>query len=56
MVTIDPYGVAGLLELTGPVTVPDWPEPLTADNAAQVLLFEQYDQLTDDQIDSSRST
>jgi UDP-N-acetylmuramyl pentapeptide phosphotransferase/UDP-N-acetylglucosamine-1-phosphate transferase len=46
VVTIDPYGVAALLELTGPVTVSGWPEPLTAENAARVLLFEQYDRLS----------
>jgi hypothetical protein len=55
VVTIDPYGVAALLELTGPVTVADWPEALTAENAARVLLFEQYDRLTDDQIDEFQS-
>lgn len=46
-VTIDPSGLAALLELTGPVRVPDWPEPLTAANAAQVLLFDHYDRLGD---------
>lgn len=52
VITIDPYGIAALLELVGPVTVPLWPEPLTADNAARVLLFEHYDRLTEEQIDT----
>ncbi|MGE0309108.1 MAG: hypothetical protein AB7Q27_25510, partial [Acidimicrobiia bacterium] len=26
----------------GPITVPSWPEPITADNARQILLFDQY--------------
>ena len=52
VVVIDPYGIADLLELTGPVVVPGWPVPLTADNAAEVLLFHQYDELTEDQIDT----
>lgn len=55
-VIIDPYGIAALLQLTGPVTVPDWPVPIGADNAASVLLFEHYDRLTDEQIDDFQST
>ena len=50
VIAIDPYGIAALLEISGPVTVPDWPVPITADNAASVLLFDHYDQLTEDQI------
>lgn len=42
VVSVDPAGLAALLELTGPVDVPGWPEPLTAANAAPVLLHEQY--------------
>ncbi len=55
MITIDPYGIAALLEVTGPVSVPNWPEPLTVDNAARVLLFEHYDRLTETQIDTFQS-
>ncbi|HEX9529944.1 MAG TPA: DUF4012 domain-containing protein, partial [Acidimicrobiales bacterium] len=42
VVAVDPYGLADLLRATGPVSVPSWPVPLTADNAAHVLLFDQY--------------
>lgn len=46
VIVIDPEGLAALLQITGPVTVPEWPEPLSADNVSRVLLFEQYDRLT----------
>lgn len=39
---IDPAGIAAFLQLTGPLTVPAWPEPLTATNAERILLYEQY--------------
>ena len=42
VVAIDPDGLVALLKLTGPVTVAEWPEPITADNARQLLLHEQY--------------
>jgi hypothetical protein len=42
VVAVDPIGLAALLEVTGPVSIPLWPEPITADNAREVLLFEQY--------------
>ncbi|MBW3558062.1 MAG: DUF4012 domain-containing protein, partial [Actinobacteria bacterium] len=42
VVAIDPAGIAAFLELTGPLTVPSWPEPLTAQNAERVLLYDQY--------------
>ncbi|MEO5679848.1 MAG: DUF4012 domain-containing protein, partial [Acidimicrobiales bacterium] len=38
----DPIGLAALLRLTGPVPGPEPLGPLTADNAAQVLLVDQY--------------
>lgn len=41
-IAIDPAGIAAFLRLTGPLTVPGWPEPLTADNAERILLYEQY--------------
>ena len=50
-VTIDPIAVEALLQLTGPITVPLWPVPITADNARDVLLFEQYDELMPEQLD-----
>jgi hypothetical protein len=45
VVAIDPYGLVALLKVVGPVTVPSWPEPITAANAGRVLLFEQYTRL-----------
>lgn len=42
VIYVDPYGLAALLKLTGPVAVPGLNEPLTADNAADFLLRRQY--------------
>lgn len=39
---VDHVALAALLRLTGPVEVAGWPEPLTADNLAPILLHEQY--------------
>ena len=44
---LDPYALAAVLRLTGPVTVDGWPEPITADNAAEVLLYRQYENAQD---------
>ena len=42
VIYVDPVGLAALLRLTGPVTVTGMTETLTADNAAQYLLRDQY--------------
>ena len=42
IVVVDPYALAALLKLTGPVEVDGLPTKLTADNAANYLLFQQY--------------
>jgi hypothetical protein len=42
VISLDPFALAALLTFTGPIDVPDWPEPLTTDNAAQVILRDQY--------------
>ncbi|MBW3548154.1 MAG: DUF4012 domain-containing protein [Actinobacteria bacterium] len=42
VISLDSLALAALLELTGPVSVAEWPEPIGADNAADVLLREQY--------------
>ncbi len=42
IVVVDPYGLAALLKLTGPVLVEGLNQPLTADNAAQYLVYQQY--------------
>ena len=41
-IAVDPTAIAALLEVTGPITVPSWPEPITAENAERLLYFEQY--------------
>jgi hypothetical protein len=45
VIGIDPIALAALLELTGPVRVPEWPVPLTSSNAGDVLLRQQYERL-----------
>ncbi|MES4793183.1 MAG: hypothetical protein C4321_09620, partial [Chloroflexota bacterium] len=42
VVGIDPIALARILELTGPVRVADWPEPIGPSNAVAVLLHDQY--------------
>lgn len=41
-ISIDPFALAALLELTGPVSVPGLDELLTAANGADLLLRQQY--------------
>lgn len=48
VIGVDPTGLAALLELTGPVQVPGLTEPLTADNAVEVLTRSQYITVPDD--------
>lgn len=45
VIGIDPIALGALLELTGPVRVPEWPELLTSSNAGDVLLRQQYQRL-----------
>lgn len=42
VISVDPPALAALLRVIGPVTVKDWPEPLTADNVVRILEHEQY--------------
>ncbi|MDQ6946029.1 MAG: DUF4012 domain-containing protein, partial [Actinomycetota bacterium] len=46
VLVLDPVGLASLLNLTGPVSVPGLDTPLTAANAADELLKTQYQQFT----------
>jgi hypothetical protein len=39
---VDPYALARLLSITGPISVPGLSEPLTSHNAAAILLKGQY--------------
>jgi hypothetical protein len=43
VIAVDPVGLKGLLELTGPVAVQGWPAPITADNVVDVTLRQAYD-------------
>lgn len=47
VVALDPFGIAALLALTGPVSIEGHPEPLTADNVVDFLLRDQYVLYTD---------
>ncbi len=47
-ISIDPLAIAALLDVVGPVSVPSWPVPISAHNAAAVLLHEQYIALEED--------
>lgn len=52
VVVVDPFAIAGLLELTGPITVPWWPQPITSQNAPRILLHDQYQRAGDaDRVD-----
>lgn len=42
VISVDPKALAALLRLTGPVRVPGLESPLTAENAEQILLRDQY--------------
>jgi hypothetical protein len=43
VIVMDPYAIAGILRLTGPVQLTHLAEPLTADNAPEILLRWQYE-------------
>lgn len=46
VITLDPFGLADLLKVVGPISVPSWPTPITAANAPSILLHQEYDQLS----------
>lgn len=48
VISVDPTALSGFLRLVGPVTVPPWPEPLTAENVEQILYFDQYVRFAED--------
>ncbi|MGH8984179.1 MAG: DUF4012 domain-containing protein, partial [Acidimicrobiia bacterium] len=43
VIAVDPAGLAALLQLTGPVRVEGWPEPMTARNVVDVTLRQAYE-------------
>ncbi len=48
VIVVDPYALAALMTFTGPITVPGYEVALTAENAADILLREQYLTFEDD--------
>ena len=42
VMSVDPQGLAALLELSGPVTVPDWPTQIDSGNVVGVTLRDAY--------------
>jgi len=48
VMSVDPSGLAALLQLTGPVTIAGWPEPIGADNVVNVTLRDAYARFPDD--------
>ena len=42
VILVDPIALEALLTFTGPITVTGYPTPLTSENAAEILLREQY--------------
>ncbi|MEM7093181.1 MAG: DUF4012 domain-containing protein [Actinomycetota bacterium] len=51
VMTVDPYAMAGFLELTGPVDVPVSDEPIDSSNVAEFLLRTQYLEFDEDERD-----
>jgi hypothetical protein len=42
VISLDPVAMAGLLAAIGPITAPQWPGPVDADNAVVILAHDQY--------------
>lgn len=47
VIAVDPFGLQALLQLSGPVVVPNWPVPITADNVVDVTLRQEYEVFSD---------
>jgi UDP-N-acetylmuramyl pentapeptide phosphotransferase/UDP-N-acetylglucosamine-1-phosphate transferase len=47
VLSVDPQGLAALLELTGPVRVPGWPDPIDSGNVVNVTLRDAYAAFSD---------
>ena len=48
VVGLDPVALSDLLQLTGPIYVPEWPVAITADNVVPITLQTSYDTLSND--------
>lgn len=42
VIALDPVGIAAVLELTGPVRVPSWPDEINAENVAKIAMHDVY--------------
>jgi hypothetical protein len=42
VISLDPVAMAGLLAAIGPITAPEWPGPVDADNAVVILAHDEY--------------
>jgi hypothetical protein len=51
VISVDPIALQALLGLLGSVEVEAWPEPITGDNAARVLLHDSYAQIGGDSVE-----
>ncbi len=47
VLSVDPKGLAALLDLTGPVNLPDWPTPIDSGNVVDVTLRDAYARFAD---------
>ena len=52
VVVVDPYALAAFMQFTGPITIPEHDVTLTSENAADILLREQYAEF--DEVRSTR--
>jgi hypothetical protein len=42
VISLDPVAMADFLSATGPITVPEWPVPVDADNAVVILAHDEF--------------
>jgi hypothetical protein len=40
VIVIDPFALRSILELTGPIRIPQWPVPITANNVVSVTMYD----------------
>jgi hypothetical protein len=48
VIAVDSLALSEILRITGPITVPDWPGPITADNVVDITLKQAYVQFAND--------
>ncbi len=49
VIAVDPPGLAAMLKLSGPVSVPRWPVPVTSENVVDVTLRQAYEEFPQDE-------